>query len=58
MVPFFLLFSVDVCFGKAVGTNAEIPVLEEMSEEEREKKPLDEVGEVSSTQTKPKVPQK
>ena len=55
---FFLLFSVDVLFGKAASTDIEIPVLEEMLEEEEEKKPLDDVGEVSSTQAKPKVPWK
>ena len=52
-----LLFSVNVLFEKAAGTDIEeVPVLEEMSEEEEEKKPLDDVGEVSSTQAKPKVP--
>ena len=53
-----MLFSVDVLFGKAAGTDIEVPVLEEMLEEEEEKKLLDNVGEVSSTQAKPKVPQK
>ena len=39
----FLLFSVDVLFGKTAGTDTEIPALEEMSEGEEEKKPLDDV---------------
>ena len=54
----FLLFSVDVLFGKAAGTDIEIPVLEEMSEEEEEKKSLDDVEKESSTQAKPKVSRK
>ena len=58
MVLFFLLFSVDVLFGKAASTDIELPVLEEMPEEEEEKKPLGDVGEVSLTQAKPKVPPK
>ena len=53
-----MLFSVDALFGMAANANAEIPVLEEMSEEEEEKKPLDDVGEVSLTQAKLKVPRK
>ena len=53
-----MLFSVDMLFGKAAGTDIEVPVLEEMSEEEEEKKLLDDVREVSSTQAKPKMPQK
>ena len=58
MVLFFLLFSVNVLFGKTASTDIEVPVLEEMSQEEEEKKLLDDVGEVSLTQAKPKVPQK
>ena len=42
----------------AVGGDAEIPALEDILEEEEEKKPTDEGKEVLSAQTKPKVPQK
>ena len=39
-----MLFSVNVLFEKAAGTDIEVPVLEKMSEEEEEKKLLDDVG--------------
>ena len=59
IVPFyFLFFSVDTHFETAVGGDAEIPTLEDISKEGEEKNPMDKGEEVSSTQTKPKVPQK
>ena len=58
MVLFFCFFSVDAHFGMAASGDVEIPTLEEILEEEEEKKPTDEAEEVSSTQAKPKVPQK
>ena len=52
IVPFyFLFFSVDVHFGTAVSGDAEISALEDVLEEEEEKKLTDEGKEVSSTQT-------
>ena len=54
----FVPFSIDVLFGKAAGTDIEVPALKEMSEEEEEKKLLGDVGEVSLAEAKPKVPQK
>ena len=42
----------------AASLDVEIHVLEDISEGEEEKKPVDEAREVSSTQAKPKVPQK
>ena len=59
IVPFyFLFFSVDAHFGTAVSGDTEIPTLEDISEEEEEKKLTNEGEEVSSTQTKTKVPRK
>ena len=52
-----LPFSDDVLFAKVASTDIEMPVLEEISEEE-EKKLLDGVGEESLTQAKSKVPRK
>ena len=54
---YYLPFSVDAHFETAAGGDAEIPILEDISDEEEEKKPGDEDKEVTSTQTKPKVPQ-
>ena len=51
-------FSVDAHFGTATSGDAEIPLLEDVSYEEEEKKLGDKDEEVTSTQTKPKVPQK
>ena len=53
-----MLFSVDTHFGMAVDSDVEIPILEDILDGEEEKKPGDEVREVSLTQAKPKVPQK
>ena len=59
IVPYyFLFFSVDAHFEMAAGSDVEIPILEDISEGEEEKKPMDEGEEVLSTQTKPKVSQK
>ena len=57
--PFcYLLFRVDAHLGTAAGSDVEIPILEDISDGEEEKKPVDEAGEVSSTQTRAKVPRK
>ena len=55
---FYLLFSIDAHFGMVASSDVEIPILEDISDGEEEKKPGDEAGEVSSTQARPKVSQK
>ena len=57
MAPFVIcFFSVDAHFGTAAGGDAEIPTLEDISDERGEK--AEEGEEVTSTQTKLKMPQK
>ena len=53
-----MFFSVDAHFGTAAGDDIEIPALEDILDEEEEKKLADEDEEVSSTLTKFKVPRK
>ena len=57
IAPFcYLPFSIDAHFGTAAGSDLEIPILEDISDGEEEKKSGDEAGEVSSTQARPKIP--
>ena len=57
IAPFcYLLFSVDAHFGTATSGDAEIPICEDISDEEKEKRLGDEDEEVTSTQTRSKVP--
>ena len=57
MAPFVIcFFSVDTHFGTAAGGDAEIPTLEDISDEGGEK--VEDGKEMTLTQTKLKVPQK
>ena len=51
-------FSVEMHLGMAVGGDAGIPTLEDITDEEAEVKPAGEGKEMTSRQTKLKVPRK